>query len=362
MSIQSQNTIDRSLLKYILLFFGVAFLISGIGGFIAKGIGVAYSSYSWSGLLVNLLMRYTSKFVFIIAGIYAVQYIQTKGAKKWIGLTLHAIFAVGLTFYSIYSQILLSNWFLGTEDAVSWDYIYTRAILGTDYNFFLYFSVIAIVYAYNFFKKQKDYKVQESILKTQLSDAKMSALQSQLQPHFLFNALNDISSLVDIHPENAQDAIADLSDMLRQTLNLKNIKFIPVTQEIALLKKYLSLEKIRYQEKLEFEIQCPENLKTYMAPPLLLQPIVENAIKHGYSYSHDFLKINVSIRKEKETLCIDITNNGASLNTSSTTYGTGLTNILARLETLYQEDFSFEFANKSPQGVFTSIKIPILEK
>ena len=126
MSIRPQNTIDRSLLKYILLFFGVAFLISGIGGFIAKGIGVAYSSYTWSGLLINLLMRYASKFIFIIAGIYTVQYIQTKGAKKWVGLTLHAIFAVGLTFYSIYSQILLSNWFLGTDDAISWDYIYTE--------------------------------------------------------------------------------------------------------------------------------------------------------------------------------------------------------------------------------------------
>lgn len=360
MSIQSQNNVDKTLLKYILLFFGVAFLISGIGGFIGKWLEVAYTSYSWGEVFTNLVMRYVSKFIFILLGIYIVQYLYTKGIQNWIGLTIHALFAIGLTFYSIYSQVVLSNWFLGTEDIISWNYIYTRAIVGTDYNFFLYFSVIAIVYAYNFFKKQKDYKIQESILKAQLSDAKMSVLQSQLQPHFLFNALNDISSLVDIHPEHAQDAIADLSDMLRETLNLKNTKFITIKQETDLLKKYLSLEKIRYQEKLEFQIQFSESIATCMVPPLLIQPIVENAIKHGYSYAHDFLKINVTIKRENDLLHIDITNNGASLSTSSITYGTGLTNILARLDTLYQDDFSFEFANKKPQGVRTFIKIPVL--
>ncbi len=360
MSIQSQNSVDRSVLKYIFLFFGVAFLISGIGGFIGKWIGVAYTSYSWGELFTNLVMRYASKFIFILLGIYIVQYLYTKGIKNWLGLAIHALFAIGLTFYSIYSQILLSNWFLGTNDDITWNYVYTRAIVGTDYNFFLYFSVIAIVYAYNFFKKQKDYKVQESKLKTQLSDAKMSALQSQLQPHFLFNALNDISSLVDIHPEHAQDAIADLSDMLRQTLNLKNTKFITLKQEVSLLEKYLSLEKIRYQEKLAFDIQLPEDIKTFLLPPLLLQPIVENSIKHGYSYTHDSLKIDIHLKIEKEKLCIDIKNNGAPLESSSITYGTGLTNILARLDTLYQEDFRFEFINQEPQGVHTFIKIPIL--
>ena len=360
MSIQSQNSIDRSVLKYIFLFFGVAFLISGVGSFIGKWIGVAYASYSWGELFTNLVMRYVSKFIFILLGIYIVQYLYTRGIKNWLGLTIHAIFAIGLTFYSIYSQMLLSNWFLGTNDDITWNYIYTRAIVGTDYNFFLYFSVIAIVYAYNFFKKQKDYKVQESRLKTQLSDAKMSALQSQLQPHFLFNALNDISSLVDIHPEHAQEAIADLSDMLRQTLSLKNAKFITIEQEISLLKKYLSLEKIRYQEKLEFHIQLPEDIATFFLPPLLLQPIVENSIKHGYSYTHDSLKINIHIKIEKEELCIDIKNNGAPLKSASVTYGIGLTNILARLDTLYKEDFSFEFTNQKLQGVRTSIKIPIV--
>ncbi|GGG22296.1 hypothetical protein GCM10011344_23790 [Dokdonia pacifica] len=360
MNIHSKHKIDTTLLKYILLFFVVAFLISGIGGFIAKGIGVAYSSYSWSGLFANLLMRYISKFVFIMAGIYTVQYIYAKGAKNWIGLCIHAIFAVGLTFYSIYSQILLSNWFLGTQDAISWNYIYTRAILGTDYNFFLYFSVIAIVYAYNFFKKQKDYKIQESILKTQLSDAKMSTLQSQLQPHFLFNALNDISSLVDIHPEKSQDAIADLSDMLRQTLSLKDTKFITLKQELTLLRKYLSLEKIRYQEKLEYDIQYTTEIEDCLLPPLLLQPIVENAIKHGYSYSHDFLNIDVHIYREENYLFITIANNGAPLKNSQITYGTGLTNILARLDTLYQDNFNFQFENQQPKGVYTSIKIPML--
>lgn len=353
--------LDRKLLKYIFLFFLVAFFLSGVGAFFGKGLGLAYSSYGWDELFINLVLRYAAKCLFIFIGIWIVSRLTTQNnIPKSMGIALHVFFGIALTFYSIYSQIVLSNWFLGTEDPVTWEYIYTRSIMGTDYNFFLYFSVVAIVFAYNFFKKQKDAEIQQSALRSQLTDAKMRALQSQLQPHFLFNALNDISSLALIDPIKAQDAIADLSDMLRQTLRLNNVKSIPIEQEIILLKKYLALEKIRYQEKLTFEITLPTSLKNHKVPPLLLQPIVENAIKHGYSYNHDVLKIRVEIGEEKNWIYFKISNSGRLLK-EPILFGTGITNVLTRLKTLYNDDYSFLFENTETQEVCCTIQIPIVK-
>jgi len=276
---------------------------------------------------------------------------------QWV---LHALFGISLTFYSVSSQILINNWLYDYGDPFTFDYIYSSALIGTDYNFFLYFSMIAITYAYYFFKKQKNYELKESHLKTQLLDSKINALQSQLQPHFLFNALNDISSLIEINPDKSQDAIADLSELLRQTLSLKDTKLIPLSEEIAILQKYLDIEKLRFDENLSFKIEVPDEVYNTLVPPLLLQPVVENSIKHGYSYQHDRLDIRIFIKKESDYLQFTIANNGASVMEDKMVYGTGLSNIIARLDTLYDGDFQFEMKNdvSKGNGVITQIQIP----
>ncbi len=351
-------TLDRKLVKYLLLFFLVSILLSTVSVIIAKWEGIAFASFGWKELFINLIVRYVSKFVFIFFAIVLVRFLFLKKIiTGWMRIFLHFVFAILLAFYSIFFQVLASKWFMGDTDDFSWDYIYSRAILGTDYNFFLYFCMIAIVYAYYFFKKQKDYEVKESNLKTQLLDSKINALQSQLQPHFLFNALNDISSLIDISHEKSQDAIADLSELLRQTLAIKNTKFIPIVDEITLLKKYLDIEKIRFQDKLNFTILASEELLKRSMPPLLLQPIVENSVKHGFSYQHDAIDIGLEITAEENYTVFKISNNGKPINEEELTYGTGISNVLSRLDTLYEGDFTFEMMNTKEQ-VTTILKIP----
>jgi len=356
----NENIIDKKLLQYLVLFFLVFLILSTSSGLLAKLEGKVYKSYSWGALIINILIRYCIKFLYIMGSIIAIRLLfHKKIIKEWMQWVLHAIFGVGLTFYSVSSQILINNWIYDYGDPFTFDYIYSSALIGTDYNFFLYFSMIAITYAYYFFKKQKNYELKESHLKTQLLDSKINALQSQLQPHFLFNALNDISSLIEINPEKSQDAIADLSELLRQTLSLKDTKLIPLSDEIDILQKYLDIEKIRFDENLNFTLELPNGIYNTLVPPLLLQPVVENSIKHGFSYQHDSLDIKIIIEKVTDYLQFTIKNNGATFNESKLIYGTGLSNIIARLDTLYDGDFYFEIKNKHENGVITQIRIPI---
>ncbi len=353
--------LDKVLIKYLLLFYSVAFLLSAFSGILAKWQGIALQTYSWGGLISNTVFRYSSKFVFVFLALLIVRYLLEKNwISEWMGLLLHGLFGMGLTFYSVSSQVVYSNWVHGLNDPLTWDYVYPRAIMGVDYNFFLYFCSVAIVYAYYYFKGKKEYELQESQLKTQLLDSKIRSLQSQLQPHFLFNALNDIASLVDHSPEKAQDSIADLSDMLRATLQLSDTKFITLEEELQLLQKYLEIERIRYDSKLVINTEVANEVKSYMVPPLLLQPIVENSLKHGFSYDHDNLEITITVNKREEKLLVQITNDGKSLSKNKDNLGIGLSNIITRLDTLYQGNFVFEMKNLSNgDGVQTVIEIPI---
>jgi len=355
-----KQVLDRVLLKYLLLFYFTAFSLGLASGAYAKWKGIAYKSFGWTEFIGNSFLRYGSKLLFILVAIALIRYLYVKNIiSKWVQILLHVCFAITLTFYNVFTQVVLSNWIYGFEDPLTWDYVSSRALLGTDYNFFLYFSLATIVYAYYFFQKQKDYELNQSSLKSQLLDAKINALQTQMQPHFLFNALNDISALVGESPEKAQDGIADLSEMLRQTLQLKDVKFIELTHELQILRKYLDIEKIRYDEKIHINIIVPEHLYAMPVPPLLFQPIVENSIKHGFSYEHDTLEVELKISSEAGSLRLSIYNNGASLKTNNQVYGVGISNLIARLDTLYSGNFTFNFANaKGRPGVETTLIIP----
>jgi len=357
-----RKLLDKQLIKYLLLFYLGSFIITTVSGVLSKLNGSAYTSFNWAEMILSVILRYGSKLVFIFTAIFLIRYLfLRKTISRWTTYVLHFFFAIGLAFYSNWSQTLLGNWFYGFDDKLTFDDLYVSALLGTDYNFFVYFTMVVITYAYYFFQKQKDYEVKQSKLQTQLLDSKIQVLQSQLQPHFLFNALNDISALVDDSPEKAQNAIADLSDMLRQTLNLKDTKYISIKEELALLDKYIEIEKIRYDNKLEFIIDVDDDLAAIQVPPLLLQPIVENSIKHGFSYEHDVLRVQILIQRESAIISIRVVNNGKPVDVSNISYGTGISNVISRLDTLYEGNFVFEMSNEknNENEVVTTIQIPV---
>lgn len=360
MKLTRTKILDAKLFKYLILYCAICFLITFVSGILSKLEGVKFVDVPLTNMLFGMSVLYLAKFAYILAAIFLVRYLFLKGYLQGLRrFWLHFVAGIGLTFHSVIAQILLYNWLFGLEQPFTMQFIYRNALLGADFNFFLYFSMVAIVYVYYFLKGQNAAEIKESNLKTQLLDAKMNSLQYQLQPHFLFNALNDISSLIDLSKEKSQNAIADLSEMLRETLSLKDIKFISLEKELTILKKYLDIEKMRFDDKLNYRIHIDDQTNNQKVPPLILQPIVENSIKHGFSYQCDHLKIDITAKKVNNQLELKVSNTGALLENDMANYGTGINNVINRLETIYEGNFEFQLKNlANGEGVMTRIRIP----
>ncbi|NER14251.1 hypothetical protein GWK08_12430 [Leptobacterium flavescens] len=359
---KTDTIINRRFIAFIAAFYFMACFLDILGMSFQKFNKLALNTWGWGRLLSSSLANYTSKFVFIVLAVLFTAYLIRKKVKLVPSILIHTVISIILSFYSTVFIFSMNKFVYGDDVDFTWVSIYSRGIFSFSFNFFVYFSIIIMVYAYNYFRNQKEYQVKEARLRTQLLDSKIRALQSQLQPHFLFNALNDISSLIDIDTKRSQDAIADLSEMLRSTLNLKDVKQISLREELDLLEKYIDIEKIRYAEKISFKMEVSPDLLNIKVPPLLLQPIVENSIRHGFSYEHDKLMISIRVSEENGSIRFELENNGKAVNENEITYGTGITNILERMDTLYDGRFFFEMKNSAGEGVITIIKIPSIKE
>ena len=348
---------DKHLNRFILLFYLLASCYALVSAFIQKATGIAFTTLSYGELLISYIFNYSTKFIFIFIAIrFTRKYLLPKKLSLLRSIGIHTLISLLLSVFSSSLLISFEHFIYGLEEKLTFHNLLSRISYGSSFNFFVYFSLITMVYAFNYLRKQKEQELKEAKLKSMLLDSKISALQSQLQPHFLFNALNDISSLVDISPEKSQDAIADLSDMLRLTLNTQDRKFVVFEKELAILKKYLDIETIRFDEKLTVNLNLSKNIMDLNVPPLILQPIVENSIKHGFSYDVDRLIVDISITSMENSMVYRVENNGCPLD-DNLHFGKGITNILSRLETLYGNDFTFDLKN-STKGVLTTIKFP----
>jgi LytS/YehU family sensor histidine kinase len=158
-----------------------------------------------------------------------------------------------------------------------------------------------------------------------------------MNPHFIFNALNSISSLTMSDPEKAQEMSINLSDFFRRTLAVKDINSIPLLEEIENINLYLKIEKVRFAERLKFNLELSEECNEILIPNMILQPLVENAIKHGVYESTETVSINLRCKIVDRNLEITITNNYDSTTTSNIGEGIGLSNINSRLKLIYNQ-------------------------
>ena len=196
-----------------------------------------------------------------------------------------------------------------------------------------------------------------------INEIRLNHLKSQLNPHFIFNALNSVRALVDEDPVKAKSAITRISNMLRFSLMMDKKQVIDLADELATVKDYLALESIRFEERLQVEYQIEDGSYAYKIPPMMLQTIVENAIKHGISNLVKGGLIEIKCREGlQEELYIQVKNSGqyAPLPASKRREeeGNGIENTQQRLALLYGDQASFRIFNSGDQFVITEIKIP----
>jgi sensor histidine kinase YesM len=232
----------------------------------------------------------------------------------------------------------------------------------TDFLFALVFYALALTFAQalNYYRRYREEELRASRLESQLAQAELQALRMQLQPHFLFNTLHSISSLQLEDVDAAQRMTARLGDFLRLTLDGAHRAETTLRREIEFLRCYLDIERVRFGRRLTTEIEIePEALESFV-PTLILQPLVENAIRHGIAPRAAPGHIRVKAARESGSLKIEVRDNGGGLNGNSNgKAGVGLQNTRARLRQLYGGDFGFDLANAPEGGLVVTLCLPL---
>ena len=238
-------------------------------------------------------------------------------------------------------------------------------------HFILFWGVLAAGFARDYFvrlraRERETARLQSETaqLQTQLAEARLTALNAQLNPHFLFNTLNAVSSLVERDPRGVRRMIARLSELLRYTLNGGNEHEVLLAQEIAFLERYLEIMQIRFQGRLEIDVQLGDEAREALVPSLILQPLVENAVKHGVDKTSGTGKIRIHARREVDRLVMTVSDNGPGPSKVETVGkgewegGVGLDNIRQRLEQLYGSAQSLTLSESPTGGTVAEIVMP----
>jgi LytS/YehU family sensor histidine kinase len=222
-------------------------------------------------------------------------------------------------------------------------------------SYFLLFGFwLTLYYVYHLFEKTQRQELDYLLLKATQSELELQNLKSQLNPHFLFNALNAIRALIEVEPKKAKEAVSLLSNLLRFSLSTSEKVLVPIEKELHLVKSYLKLEKIRFEERLNVELNLSNDVEEYLIPAFMIQTLVENAIKHGISKLVEGGNVSVHLFKENDFVVINVSNSG-SLG-KNTDIGIGLSNLKKRLEIQYGSNYSFDI--NETDMVTVEIKLP----
>lgn len=224
----------------------------------------------------------------------------------------------------------------------------------------MYWPIVGLWNLVEYYRKFRERETRAAQLETQLARAELNALRNQLHPHFLFNTLNSISALIQDDPEAAEDMLSDLSDMLRTTLDGSNQLEIPLAQELEMLAAYLRIQSRRFSDKLLVRINADLETRIALVPTLILQPIVENAVRHGIAPLSRPGLVEVRAFRAGDRLTLVISDDGQGL-PASYTEGIGLTNTRERLRQHYGERQKLQIESTYAHGVCVLIEIPFRE-
>jgi len=231
----------------------------------------------------------------------------------------------------------------------------TRTVIN---NFFLLFIWNLIYYTYHYVERNRKQEVDTLKLQAVVKELELKTIKSHINPHFIFNALNSIRALVDENPTRARTAITELSNILRSSMQAEKLETVPLERELNIVKDYLALEKMRFEERLTIEMDIDEDTLGQPVPPMMLQTLVENAIKHGISK-----KINGGTIKVISDFVNDhhelVVQNSGQLSSYVNSEGFGVISTQYRLNLLYQGKATFEIKNVNSDMVESRITMPV---
>ncbi|MGH1387644.1 sensor histidine kinase [Kordia sp.] len=315
---------DKSKPVYF-LFEGLVFIILGIG-------------------LTTLLRSYLKRIKFI-------EYQTIKNYLKVIGVFL--VMALSYSFILVFFSYLLFASINERELGLSILMIVSTTINVTLYLFFWILVYIAIKSV----ARMQRIKMDRLRLEASLKESQLNTLKGQLNPHFMFNSLNNIRGLMLEDVDKSREMLTRLSEMLRYSLNMNKVDAIQIGQELQVVENYVALSKIQLEDRLQYEQEIDESLLQVKIPPMILQMLVENGIKHGVSMQKNGGKIKLIVTDNNQEIILQVNNTG-TLKTGSDSTKIGVDNIKKRLELLYGENATFTLKEVENE-VHAIIKIPV---
>ena len=312
--------------------------------------------------------------IFIYLALYFLLIVQCIGFSISTILNLLNVDRIGvksLKWFLVFISIVLAGWIgliiggtiggLLPEINFSLD-LSVGEIIGTSSQF-AFFGILAYGY---FILRDKlkstaarlaEKEVQEQRLLQLKTQAELNALRAKINPHFLFNTLNSIASLIPVDPKRAEDMVQKLSHLFRSILEVDYRTYNKLSEEFDTVKKYLEIENVRLGKRLTYRIQLDDSLKLVLIPALLLQPIVENGIKHGIAPKQEGGEIIVQAQEQKDRCVIEISDTGFGFPDKKPHEGFGLRSVRERLELSYPNDFTFNITYQNGTNVIISIPI-----
>jgi two-component system LytT family sensor kinase len=282
--------------------------------------------------------------------------------KLWSRGALHLALSILLAMvHKAVHNVAMAGYFSVTEGApFSWDLQYRNIWAYFDYGIQLYWIILLFKFAYEYYVLYQDRKVKAAELEAELAQAQLQALRMQLQPHFLFNTLNAISVLIQKDPPLARKTLGLLSDLLRSTLDLIGVQYVTLRSELEFLNRYLQIEQTRFGDRLVVEVNPLPDTLDALVPNMILQPLVENSIKHGMSQVRGATRIAIGARRGNGRLILQVNDNGPGLETQRKELreGLGLATTRERLLKMYGDEQSFDLAPGTEGGASATVTIP----
>lgn len=301
---------------------------------------------------------------YIIAGIGLTHIFRGIIKKRtWLALPLkkiipNVILSSIMLGAAIYGVMYSVSYFSGT--VVKLDYTVIKPIVG-----FINTTGISLLWALIYFsihylENYKKTEIESLIWEAAVKDYELKTLKTQLNPHFMFNAMNGIRALIGEDPDRAKNALTKLSNILRYSLKMERAEKVPLGDEIEAVKDYLDLEKMRFEERLTYNLNIENSAARVEIPPMMIQTLVENGIKHGISKMTKGGEINIESKIESSELLVEIRNNGHLEDDAlKNSKGFGIANTKHRLNLLFGEMASFSLLNENNNIVLARLKIPI---
>jgi two-component system LytT family sensor kinase len=349
--------------------YWVAGICGGLGLFEATQTVVVMRSegmhHAWAALFLTVLLSWVPWAVaapLVLRLGCAYPLFQGSSVGGWLRHTgLWAAIWISASAWNAGIEVLLNPWTPGSPPAAFfrlWETKFDNQLLGS---LFLYFAILLLGWMLDSRERLARQQMETARLNEQLAKAQLSALRQQIEPHFLFNTLNTIAALVrEGRNDGAVDMIAGLSDLLRRTLQNSGRQQMLLGEELEVVEKYLEIEKARFADRLQVQVDVPEELLRARVPSLILQPIVENAVKHGIAKRVQGGAIGIRAGRVNGTLTLSVFNEGPGFPLNWQRTGIGLQNVQERLASLYGREAELRVVSE-PRGPCVEILLPYKE-